>query len=238
MSEIYDVNSKTSICELLNCYYTFINRFSGYIIRDEAQMKIILQRHLINDRAGILVAKEDGIVVGYTLYSRSNKGIRAEEVVYKSKRVFAAIANYLRDDKYIVKMAVPSHDKLYLYMNDPLGYVKCEPHTMGMILDITKSLSGLELMGQTEPIYAKITNISTHKSTEVFRIDEQGIAKVKGADYYDIECDMSTYTQLLWGFIGCKFAIDNGSLKVYNNERFHLFESIIKDKRTYVFEMF
>ncbi|GEM_PF-2324693 len=237
ISIIDRINSEINTAELLKCYNGFISRFSGYIIRDEALMRINLQRHLINEKAGVLIAKENGMVVGYALFTRTDKGIIADEVVYTDKIVLAAIANRLRDDKYAVKLTVPSSDKINLYMDDPIDNVRCEPHTMGLLLDITKSFIISELEGLNERINIKITNNPVGENIEIYEISEHGIKKVIDVNY-DIECDIATYSQLLWGYIGCEFAARDGLLKVNNYELLPAFESVIQEKSTYVFEMF
>jgi len=90
-----------------NSYCAFFSGLSGCIIRDEETMKAILLRHMATYKAGIVIAKEKGFITGYATYLNTEKEIIYYEIVYKDIRTFAAIANYLRNDRETVKLAIP-----------------------------------------------------------------------------------------------------------------------------------
>lgn len=226
------------LCELLNCYYGFFSRLSGYIIRDEEAMRNVLQKHIAKEKSEILIVKEKGFISGYVLYLKTDRGIITEEMVFKDLRSFVAISNYLNKESHRVELVMPPHDKLYSNMDDPVGYIQLRPHMMEKIIDITKSLSMLELIGLNKSIYVKITNITKYNSDQIYEITEHGVKIETNNIYWDLECDSSTYMQLITGFIGCSYAMEKGLLIVKNYERLCLFKSILPKKSIYGFEKF
>lgn len=227
-----------NICELLNCYYGFFSRLSGYIIRDEEAMRNVLQKHIAKERSEVLIVKENGFISGYALYLKTDRGIITEEVVFKDLRSFVAISDYLNKESRKVELVIPPYDKLYSNMDDPMGYIQLRPHMMEKIIDITKSLSMLELIGLDKSIYVKITNIYEDDNDQIYEITEHGVKKETNDIYWDLECDSSTYMQLITGFIGCSYAMKKGLLIVENYERLCLFKSILPKKSIYSFEKF
>jgi len=224
--------------ELLKLYKEFMSRFEGYIIRDIELMKLTLLRHLENKNTDIIIARENGRIVGYSLNSLVGDSIIADEVVYKDIRAFAAISKYLIGQAPSIKLTVPKEDKMDTYFECKQENSELKPHIMHKVIDINQSLDIKELQDIKKPMILKITNILDKNKFNIYSFSEQGIMEENDKKSWDIECTENVYAQTVCGYIGFKEGIKNGLVKVQNNEQLTKFENIFKENSLYVFEMF
>lgn len=231
-------DADTLTFELLKLYKDFIAKFDGYIIRDSELMRITLLRHLENINADIIIARENGKIVGYSMNSFDKDSVITDEVVYKDIRAFAAMSRYLVGQAISVKLAVPKDDKIDTYFENNKESPELKPHIMHKVIDITQSLDIKELQDIKKPVLFKITNILDKNKFNIYSFSEQGIIEENEIKSWDIECTENVYAQVVCGYIGIKDAIKNGLVKVLNNEQLTKLEIVFKQKSLYVFEMF
>lgn len=223
---------------LSNCYHMFMRQYNGFIVRcREDWFKTI--RDIELDNGSGYIYKEMDHICGYILYTINDKRLIIKELIYTNANAKASLLQLAISHKGQVNQIswkAPAIDTTYLAIKDSRGQLEKETFVMGRIHDVIESLSGLIVDGGNVKI--KIIDPLYHKNNGCFFFKDENnrLIVTPTDDEPDIELNIHTLNQLLWGFISVDFACIEGYLKCPSNEALENLRKVFPPVNTYMID--
>lgn len=106
LSEAKHISQHYQASELALVYKLFMERFTGYYVRNERDFKLYLEE-LAAENAQIIVYKEAETILGYAIYYEYFSYVNISEVVYLSKPALSNLVSYLfsKNNKLVVNVS-------------------------------------------------------------------------------------------------------------------------------------
>ena len=200
---------------LSDCYLHFMNRFHGFMIRNQDNWEKTIRDVELDHGTGYRYV-QDNITTGYILYTVCEKELCIRELVYRNpeaKEALLQLAFHHMGQVDRILWKAPSIDTTYLTMKDSRGRLAKETFVMGRIHDITGALSGIPFHG--DPVVLRVFDPAYPGNSDCYLLkEENGVSGITGSEEEpDIETDIRILTQLLWGYLPVDLALAEGYLK-------------------------
>jgi predicted acetyltransferase len=204
---------------LSECYLQFMNRFHGFVVRNRENWQKTIRDAELDHGTGYLYQQDDE-TLGYILYTIDESVLYIKELIYlvpMAKDALLQLAFSHIGQVGRICWKAPSSDTTYLNMKDSRGRLEKEAFVMARIHNPAGALSGLPFSSTS--FVLKVTDPVYSNSNGCFRIyEEKGVSAVSvTAEEPDIEIDIRTLTQLLWGYLPVPLALAEGNLNLIRN---------------------
>ena len=209
---------RLEICDikaLSDCYLHFMKGFHGYLIRNQNDWEKILRDLELDHGIGFRYLK-DNITTGYILYTLRDKELCIHELLYQNpeaKEALIRLAFHHMGQVSRISWKAPSADTTYLSMKDSRGKLEKETFVMGRIHNIIGALSGIPFSG--DPFVLRVSDPMIQSNNGCYFLKEKSsVLNITATGKEpDVQMDIRTLTQLLWGFCAADFSLEEGRLK-------------------------
>jgi len=150
------------------------------------------------------------------LYTIHDNRLLIKELIYTSPTAKTSLLQLAMSHKgQVSKISwkAPSIDTTYLSMKDSRGQLEKETFVMGRIHDVIGSLTGLAVEGGNVKIKIVDTLYPKNNGCFLFKEENNKLIVTSTHDKPEIELNIQTLNQLLWGFISIDHACIEGFLK-------------------------
>lgn len=202
--------------ELDKCYSQYMQKYNGYIIRDETGWYQVIRDAELENGACYLYS-EGGLVTGYMIFAQADDKLLIKELAYvhpSAKSALLELAVSLADQSQKVQWNAPVNDITYLLMKDPRNLLLKQTYVMGRIHDVRNALTGLRMAD--EALVLKIRDPIYEENNRCFLITgSDGSAIVQAtSEGPDAELGIHVLNQLFWGYISVDIAISEGLIEI------------------------
>lgn len=182
---------------LLVDYYTiYCKTFNLITYRDVKSFERIYSELLTED--GKIILFEDGYLMVY--YYQNILCVR--EIVCNTKKVFNEMMTYLQKKTDYTRVIIDDHFKSkvkYVIPNIKENQISLKPFMMARIINVEELIRrNINLFNKD--INVKIVDPFIEQNNHCYKIEEQGVI-VNDGPKYDIQLDIKTFTQLVFGYI-------------------------------------
>ena len=193
-----------------------MSRFHGFVIRNRDNWQKTIRDIELDHGTGYLY-QQDGRTLGYILYTIEENNLSIKELTYlnptaKDALLQLAFSHIGQVSRILWK--APFNDTTYLSMKDSRGKLEKEAFVMARVHNAAKALSGIPFCGAS--FVLKVTDPVFKCSNGCFQIfEENGVSAVSiTAEEPDIEINIRTLAQLLWGYLSIPIALAEGTLNI------------------------
>lgn len=239
---------------LKSMYESFALQYNGMIKRDdEWWTNAVLSG---NDQIAVYYSAENK-PEAYIIFNVNNREMKVEEFIYFNEESRRGLWNFIRNhDSMIEKVIVPTaiDDKLAFILSDPNVKQEIVTYFMFRIVDVEAFLKQLPLnqLDQAQSLFIHLTDEHAHWNNGTFQVQvsEKGETTVtshpskgEGAQCTNppkrgMICDIQTLSLMLLGFQRPTFLYNLGRIQVHNEEEIALWEKLIPNKSTFLYDYF
>ncbi|MGM1050283.1 MAG: GNAT family N-acetyltransferase [Bacillota bacterium] len=204
------VRDVMDITILDSMYQSFVSRYNGTLVRDEAWWK---QSVLEDDGHSAVYFSADGEPQGYVLYELNDKAIECDEFIYLNEEARSALwtffANHDSRIEHVKMKVVPGDDQLPYMLPDPRVTQEIVPYFMARIVDLKSFLEQYSFEANREAelmISVKDSVAPWNNGLWKVSVNEEGRADIIQLPSHDeAQTDLSTDIQTLSAlFMGYK----------------------------------
>lgn len=228
------------IPKLAKVYESFARSYNGAICRNNENWELVLKKH---ERDGLYRYgyEEGGELKGYIFYRLEDKKFYISELIYSEAKVKAELLRFVyyhsaQADEIIWQ--APADDNTFLMLDNPRREQRFIPNMMIRLVDAQKALevypfpqdySGSFTISIDDP-WAQWNNTSFELDIEEGHVRVKDIGKKPGDVHGSIQC----LSQMLFGYIGIKEAVETGRLEVRDLKLYESLQHIFKPATTFV----
>ncbi|MGR3778804.1 GNAT family N-acetyltransferase [Bacillus paramycoides] len=232
-------NKENHIEEVEKIYETFVERFSGMLVRNE---KWWLQS-VYGDLTLAIYYDENKNAAGYILYKIENSKMTVEEFVPLHNEARIGLWNFICQHDSMIKdleMILSEKEPLLYTLQEPRVKAEMKPYFMGRIVDVQPFLNQYELNWNNvqQEVILHITDSFAPWNNVTVRLANHEITIIKEETLNKgIRLDINALSTIMFGY---KRPLELYELELIsgNEEEIRAFENVVPVREAFIYDFF
>ncbi|TCT15729.1 putative acetyltransferase [Natranaerovirga pectinivora] len=197
-------------------------------------------KELISEGGSIINFYKNDLHIGYLMFYNTEDLFDVREILYADYSALKSILGYIKSIAKSNKLKINTHNQGIHYFI-PYGdksKIILKPTIMGRIINVEKFLK-LFNIEENFNINIKVNDFIINENNDIYKwINEfECNTIIKTNDTPDLELDISTLLEWLFGYIDFKSLVNLGKIKINNHEIYHKFMDIKMNNNIYINEI-
>lgn len=213
------VQGEADFDALQRVYEDFVSDKHGYVIRDAAYWRRIIEEHIAGQgNAYLLTCK--GLPAGYIFFNLHKDCLTVREMAWSNAAAQQALFNFLyhhRSQAARLEYYAPVDDTTYMRLPDPKNQVMLYPFMAGRVVDAAEVLAAMTYAPKiSQRMVIGLRDELAPWNNQVLALEVFG---GKGYVHHDvkadpeIQCDIGALSQLVFGRISAKDLFKSGRIE-------------------------